>query len=180
MKHHVHCKVIAGFVAILCSAILVGCATCKPGDPGMPRKYDIEVNLDDSLKNSSVVVDLVGINSAGLARWQAYDMEKYWVDGDPMRQDASKVTFDFVTDSTLKRTLSMTNSIWATWQDKGVDHVMVLANLPVTAASLPGNQDVRRQVLSLGVCHWPDKTTQLRVSVKRSGIEVLTPARSSK
>jgi hypothetical protein len=59
-----------GFIALL-SAGLAGCSTCKPGQPGTPGRYTIEVSLDESLKNSSVIADLVGVNSSSLPRWEA-------------------------------------------------------------------------------------------------------------
>jgi hypothetical protein len=38
--------------------------------------------------------------------------------------------------------------------------------------SRPGNQDARRQILTLDQCNWPNKTTTLKVLVQRSGMVV--------
>ena len=37
-----------------------------------------------------------------------------------------------------------------------------------------------RQILALDQCTWPDKTTELKVLVQRSGIVVITPVRAVK
>jgi len=58
--------------------------------------------------------------------------------------------------------------------------VLVLADLPGGQNSKGGNQDARRQILPLDKCAWPSKTETLKVLVQRSGIVVLTPARSVK
>jgi hypothetical protein len=157
--------------------VLAGCSSCKPGKPGPIGKYDIAVSLDESLKSSSVLVDLVGVNPAGLPRWEAYDMGKYWREGDPMRHDADKVVLNFVSGQTLTNSLSVTNSTWDRWKSQGVTHVLVLADINVRGESRPGNQDARRQILPLDQCQWAKKTKVLNVLVQRSGIKVLTPPR---
>src|SRR5438105_9508899 len=169
----------AGMLGVL-AAILTGCDTCKPGKPGPVGRYTIDVNLDESLKTSSVIVDLVGVNPSSLPRWEAYDMGKYWSAGDPMRRDADKVVLNFVSGQTLTNSLPATDPQWDKWRGKGVTHVLVLADLPGTQTSKPGTQDARRQILPLDRCTWPNKTTLLKVLVQRSGIVVVTPARSAK
>lgn len=159
-------------------AFLAGCSSCKPGKPGPIGKYTISVSLDESLKSSSVLVDLVGVNPSGLPRWEAYDMGKYWREGDPMRHDADKVVLNFVSGQTLTNSLSSTNSTWERWKSQGVTHVLVLADINVRGESRPGNQDARRQILPLDQCQWPAKTKVLNVLVQRSGIKVLTPPRA--
>src|SRR3954463_16673299 len=88
------------FLTLLaCVATLVsGCSTCKPGKPGKPLAYNIEVKLDPSLKGKSVLVDLVGVNSASLPRWEAYGMSSYWKEGDALRHDSGsdRISFNFV------------------------------------------------------------------------------------
>jgi len=175
--------VAGGFPAIAIAglaAVLTGCGTCKPGKPGPIGRYTIEVSLDESLKTSSVIVDLVGVNPSSLPRWEAYDMQKYWKEGDPMRRDADKVVLNFVSGQALAKSLPMTDPQWDKWKGNGVTHVMVLADLPGGQASRPGNQDARRQILALDQCTWPDKTTELKVLVQRSGIVVITPVRAVK
>src|SRR5213596_4065587 len=87
------------------SVVLSGCSSCKPGKAGKPKAYHVTVNLDESLKQGSVLVDLVGANPANLPRWESYSMTKYWKDGDPMRVDADKVTLSFVSGKSLTNEL---------------------------------------------------------------------------
>ena len=177
MKNWFTKSFIAGGFIVLAVTVVAGCATCKPGKSGPIGKYSIELALDESLKTSSVVVDLVGVNPSSLPRWEAYDMGKYWREGDPMRRDADKLVLDFVSGQELTKTLPANDAQWEKWKSKGVTHVLVLADLPGAQTARPGNQDARRQILSLDQCNWPDKTTGLKVLVQRSGIAVLTPVR---
>ena len=173
-------SLVAAGIVLLVTGLLAGCETCKPGKPGPIGRYNIEVNLDESLKTSSVIVDLVGVNPSSLPRWEAYDMAKYWKEGDAMRRDADKVVLNFVSGHALTNKLASTDPQWDKWKSKGVTHVMVLADLPGAPVSRPGTQDARRQMLALDQCNWPSKTTDLKVLVQRSGMVVLTPMRGVK
>lgn len=171
---------IGGGVSVLLAALLTGCGSCKPGKPGAIGRYNVEVVLDESLKTSSVIVDLVGANPSSLPRWEAYDMSKYWHEGDPLRRDADKVVFNFVSGQALTNTLATTDAQWDKWKGMGVTHVLVLADLPGAQTSRPGSQDARRLILPLDECNWPPNTKALKVLVQRSGMVVLTPARTAK
>jgi len=179
MKNRIATQLVGGGIAVIFVIFFAGCVWCRPGKPGPIGKYTIDVSLDESLKSSSVLVDLVGVNPAGLERWQAYDMGKYWREGDTMRHDADKVVLNFVSGQTLTNSLSITNSHWDSWKSQGVTHVLVLADLPGSQTSRPGNQDARRQILSLDKCQWPGGTKNLKVLIQRSGIKVLTPPRNA-
>lgn len=157
------------------TAILTGCSSCKPGKPGPVGKYTIDVTLDDSLKNSSVIVDVVGVNTPGLPRWQAYDMAKYWREGDSLRHDADKISLNFVSVQTLTNAVSSKDPHWKKWKGEGVTDLLVLADLPGPQTSHPGNEDARRLILPLDECNWPSGTSHLKVLVQRSGMQV-TPA----
>jgi hypothetical protein len=170
----------AGGMLALMAVVLAGCDSCKPGKPGPVGKYKLEISLDDSLKTSSVIVDLVGVNPSSLPRWEAYDMGKYWHEGDPMRRDADKKVLNFISGQALTQALEITDPQWEQWKSKGVTHVLVLADLPGAQTSRPGTQDARRQLLPLDKCSWPAKTAALKVLVQRSGILVVTPVRSAK
>lgn len=180
MKNRLYQWIVTGGFIAMVAAALVGCATCKPGKPGPIGRYSLEVSLDDSLRTSSVIVDLVGINPSSLPRWEAYDMGKYWKEGDAMRRDADKYVLNFVSGQKQAGALSATDPQWDKWMAKGVTHVLVLADLPGAQTSRPGTQDARRQILALDQCSWPDKTSALKVLVQRSGMVVLTPARGAR
>lgn len=160
--------------------LLSGCSSCKPGKPAKPIPYHVTVNLDQSLQQGSVVVDLIAVSPAGLPRWEAYSLNKYWKEGDPLRADADKVTFSFVSGQTLTNSLGKLDARWSKWMAQGVTHLVVLADLPGGRVDKPGTQDERRQIVTLDPCHWPKKTTNLMVQVQRSGINVLTPPRPTK
>ena len=179
MKNQVRKAFIAGASAVLLAVALAGCKTDPPGS-GPVGQYTIEVTLDGSLKTGSVIVDLVGVNPSSLPRWEAYDMGKYWKDGDPMRRDADKKVLNFVSGEALSKSMDNTDEQWEKWKSKGVTHLLVLADLPGGQTSRPGNQDARRQILPLYRSNWPAKTTTLKVLVQRSGIVVLTPTRLTK
>lgn len=157
-----------------------GCGSCKPGKPGPLGRYTVEVALDESLKSSSVIVDLIGANPSTLPRWEAYDMGKYWKDGDPMQRDADKVVLTFVSGQALTNSLPSTEPHWDKWKATGVTHLLVLADLPGAQTPRPGSQDARRLSLPLDTCSWPSGTKVLKVLVQRSGMVVLTPMRGSK
>ncbi len=177
MKDRVIKPFVAGGFIVLLATLFAGCDSCKPGKPGKPGQYNIEVTLDTSLKTSSVIVDLVGINPSDLPRWEAYDMAKYWKEADPMRQDADRVVLDFVSGKALSQTFPVTDAHWEKWQSQGVRYVLVLAALPGLQTSRPGTEDARRQILPLDKCSWLSGTTGLKVLVQRSGIKVLTASR---
>jgi len=168
-------------LAVGAGIFVSGCSSCKPGKPGPIVKYNIQVNLDQSLKDSSMIVDLVGVNPSSLPSWEAYSMTKYWQRGDAKRADATdKFTIDFVSGKSLSNTLNSTNALWAKWLARGVTHVVVLANLPgAPRADVPGNQDPRRQILPLESCYWAKGTNTINVLVQQSGIEILTPTRAA-
>jgi len=161
------------------AAFVSGCFTCKPGEAGKPKPYNIEVRLDDALKGKCQTVDIVGVNPAGLARWQDYSMASYWKDGDPLRRDSKteRIVFDFGEGKPLTQSLSITNPQWANWRAKGVAHLLILAELPGHHDDKRGDSDDRRLTLPLGQCHWVKGTNTLNVLVQQSGIQVLTPIR---
>lgn len=154
-----------------------GCASCKNGMAGDAAKYNIQLNLDPSLSDASVAVDLVGVTPLSLPRWTDYSMRKYWEPGDEMRQGADKVTFT-MGNGVSAQTLAISNAKWQQWLGAGVTHVLVLADLPGVREDKPGVKDDRRVDLALGKCLWLDGTTNLVINVKRSGLEVATPVRT--
>jgi hypothetical protein len=180
MTHRMHKPFLALALSILLAA-LTGCSSCKPGKPGPIGKYNVEVNLDASLKSSSIIVDIVGVNSSTLPRYEAYDMGTYWKPNDAMRHDAPKVVMSFVSGQSLTNSLPATDPQWDKWKAIGVTHLLVLADLPAAGlVSRQGNEDARRQILPLDECNWPAKTKTLSVLVQRSGIIAVTPTRFPK
>jgi hypothetical protein len=174
------CRLQLLMLVLLAGVVLVsGCSTCKPGQDGKAKAYNIQINLDPPLKGKCEVVDVVGVNPAGLSRWQEYSMSSYWKDGDPLRRDSKsdRFTFSFAEGQPLTQTLSVTNAQWNVWKAKGVTHLVVLAELPGPPDEKRGDANTRRLTLPLGECHWAKGTSTLNVLVQQSGIQVLTPIR---
>ena len=175
MKNRVFRPLVGAGLMVALATVLSGCGSCKPGKPGPIGRYGIEVVLDESLKTGSVIVDLVGVNPSTLARWEAYDMSKYWKEGDTMRSDADKVPLNFVSGQSLTNSLPMKDAQWDKWKGKGVSHIVVVADLPG-----PVSKEARRLVLPLDECTWPPNTKVLKVLVQPSGMQELTPRRLTK
>jgi len=171
-------RVLAVLLALTVWVVGSGCESCKPGKPGKPTRYNVQVNLDPALKDSSMEIHLVGISPGNLQTYMNYSMTDYWKKNkDPLREGADKRVMSFLDGTTLSQTLTNADPIWTSWLKKGVTHVMVFSNLPGAPADKPGAQDPRRQVLNLSPCKWVKKTKTLTVEVKRSGIEVRTSVR---
>lgn len=168
---------IGGAFALFLVVVSSGCESCKPGMPGTPGQYTIEISRSDSLKDKNILVDLVPATPLSLPGWENYDMGKYWSPGDDKRRDAEKVELKFVAGQSSVLKFPITDARWKTWSAKKITDVLVLVDLTTTDTSRPGNQDPRRLILQLGKCIWPKKTAVLKVEVKGSGMEVLTPLR---
>jgi len=162
------------WLSLLSALLLAG--GCASKGPGRATPFPITIELDPGLKDKSMLVDLVGVNPANEERWKSYSMSKYWRDGDPMRADAEKWTCNFISEPTQVKTLQLSDPIWKQWP--GAASVFVLADLPGKHADMPGSQDSRRQLLPLSRSAWQKGTKELKVRIKESGIEVVTPLRA--
>ena len=174
-RHLIPCVGAAALLLAVC-ALLSGCASCKPGKPGPLGKYQIDVNLDPSLKDASVAVDIVGVTPLIAPRWDNYSMKQYWQPQDEMREGADKITFT-LGNNVMNHSISANDPKWNDWLKRGVTKVVVLADLPGALDEKVGSLDARRQMLSLDKCDWADGTTNLTIDVKRSGLEVRALAR---
>jgi hypothetical protein len=157
-----------GFVA--------GCSSCKPGkDPGPATKYNIKVLPGDSLKDSSLTVDIIGVRQSELQLLQNYSLKKYWKPDDPVRKDLSKVSVPFLPGNQTPFVLGKTNVIWQKWVASGVQYVVVIADLPgIYEEGKAGSQDPRRQLIPICKCYWPSSAKELDVEVRAGGVRVVT------
>jgi hypothetical protein len=164
---------------VLAAGAFVGCSSCKPGGPpGPPLTYNVTIAPGDSLKDSSVVVDVVGINQSELPKWQTYSVKDYFKPGDPVRHDAAKFTAEFVPGKQAPVVLKKTDPLWEKWKRSGAQYLVVIADLPgVYKEGKPGGQDPRRQLVPCCQCYWPDKTSDLEVRVQASGLSLVTVMR---
>jgi len=159
--------------------IFAGCSSCKPGGPpGKPEAYNLHIRLDTALKDSSVEVEVIGVNSYDLERLKTYSINKYWQAGDPMRADLPKISFSFLSGNDLDRVFKATDPKWKQWAKSGVQYLVILADLPgVFQDGMIGSQDPRRQILPICQCYWPSGTKDLVVEIQSSGVRIITPPR---
>ena len=168
------CALLA--VLIIGGSFFSGCSLLGPARP----PYNIKIQPGESLKDSSVQVDLVGVNPSELERWRNYSIHEYFKPGDPLRTDALKFPITFVPDQQKEVVLWSTNTIWNNWLQSGApdQYVIVLADLP---GSFPegkaGTQDPRRQILPLTKKAWSGRDLELRV--RADGVTVLTIPKAS-
>jgi len=135
----------------------------------------VTVTLDSSLENQTVLVDLVGVNPNQQRQWLDKSMTEYWGDADPLRTSARKHTMRF-TGPNAPQSLEITAPIWKEWLGSGALELFVLADLPNMGRSddKPGDADARRRVLSLDPQSWAKGTKELKVLIKRGGLEVVS------
>ena len=166
-------------LAVLAICGFTGCSSCKPGGPPGPAlAYNIKVSPGDSLKDSSVVVDLVGISQSELPKWQTYSVKDYFKPGDPVRQDAAKFTTEFVPGKQSPSLLKQKDPLWDKWMKSGAQYLVIIADLPgVYKEGKLGSQDPRRQLIPLCKCYWPDKTVDLEVRVQAGGVSLVNAPR---
>ncbi len=171
-------RLLFTLTALALALFVTGCGSCKPGQsPGKPLAYNLKISLGDSLKDSSLSVDVVGINPSDLQRWQTYSLKKYLKAGDPLRQDALKTTANFVPGQQAPFVLKKTDPMWDKWLKSGVgvQDLIIIADLPgVYEEGKIGSQDPRRQRIPLCECYWPSKTENLEIKVQAGGVTILT------
>ncbi len=178
MKPALRCLgIVVGLMAS--AAFLAGCGTCKPGkSPGPPLAYNIKISPGDSLRDSSLEVDLIGIHPSDLERYRTYSVKKYFKPGDPLRADASKFTVKFVPGQQNVATLPKNHTLWSAWMKAGVQYIVVLADIPgVADEGKPGTQDPRRQLIPICECYWPNKTQELEIKVQAGGVNLTNTPR---
>jgi hypothetical protein len=97
------------------AALLAGCGTCKPGEgPGPVLAYNLQMKLDATLQNASMVVHVIPANPSDLERLRTYSLTKYFKPGDALNRDLTKHVFNFVSGKQLSQTLAATDPEWTT------------------------------------------------------------------
>ena len=105
-------------------------------------------------------------------------MTEYWGSADALRASARKVTFEFSAPD-APQGISPKDAIWKDWLGTGATEVLVLADIPNLGRrdDKPGDADARRRSLPLDPKKWAKKTKELRVVLKRGGLEVVSQQR---
>jgi hypothetical protein len=157
---------------VVFSLVFSGCSKTKVAKAVAQK---VTVVMDPSLENQRVLVDLVGVNPNQRRQWQDKSMTEYWGDADPLRNSARKHTMEF-SKTNAPQTLEISAPIWKEWLNSGTMELFVLADLPNMGRGddKPGDADARRRILSLDPSQWAKNTKELRVLIKRGGLEVVS------
>ncbi|MCA9288800.1 MAG: hypothetical protein KDA05_09465 [Phycisphaerales bacterium] len=158
-------KVMALVGVVLMACFSGGCSS----KPRMGR-YTIEVSLDPSLASSARVptidVDLVAVQPANEAQWEAYDLGGYFAASDALRMGAVRHAMQFGPGNTAPQSLGAGDDMWGSPSWSGARKVYVLANLP------GGPQ---RLTIPLDTRHWEGgNRSTIRVQVQSASISLLT------
>ncbi len=165
-------SLVACGVVGLAGLVLTGCDSAPRAVP-----HSTDVTLDSTLQGQTVEVDIVGVNNdASLAEWQAYNVNDYFKAGDARRADARKRTMKFTQGSAGTVSLSKDDAIWKDWNKP--THLIILANIPGLSDQGGKPADPRRKVLPMYSDFWEKQ--ELQVTVRRSGVEVVTPEKPKK
>lgn len=161
---------------IVLAVALVFAVVTFTGCSGTPKvgRYNVVLSPADSIAESFVEVDLIGVNEPNLADYENYPIAKYWSPGNSMRASADKVTVRLSGGSTPP--LSMNNGAWDRWIANGARYLVVIANLPGGAST--GASDPRRKVIPLEKKKWKKlKDDTIRIEIRDGMIAVLTAPR---
>jgi hypothetical protein len=147
---------------VLAVNLFSGCSSPKPWNLNITKTTP-----------ASIQVDLIGVKPEEKPGWEARNLDKYWgPDGALMRRDAQPLS------QTLQKgvpwRISVNDSKWQEWLNRGCTEVLVLANLPGSFESGPA--DPRRRFLPL--VGWKTKGKMIEIEVRDTMIQVLTPNKS--
>jgi hypothetical protein len=167
---------IFGLTVTALALTLAGCSSTKPS---RAKAHTISVVLDSSLQGERVLVDLVAVNPSQKRQWEDKSLTEYWGASDDLRASARKVTMEF-SQADKAETLRANDKLWKEWLSIGANEVFVLADIPNLGRQddKPGEADARRRILPLDPSRWERGTKELRVVVKRGGLEVVSRQRA--
>jgi hypothetical protein len=167
-----HIVSLAAGLGLLLAVLAFG-AGC--GDKA--KSYTIELEADASLAQKSVLVDVIGATPYDAPVWEAVDIDQYWQPGSAKRAGAEKVTKPFGPNHATTYRLGTGDVPWKEWMARGVNHLVVIADIPGLAGGPPGNANPRRKILPLSPKHWAKGTSSLKLRLQVDGIRVDTPVR---
>ena len=172
-------SISSGMMKVVALGLMAMALTCCGPRMG---KYDVRVGMDPALVSQvggapSVTLNLVGVNEAGLAEWNAKNMQDYWMPADPTRRDAQAYAYvmQFGPGQSETKVLKKDDPIWQKWQADSATHLFVLADLPGSHESRPGSADSRRLVLPLDTRRWSGE--QIDIEVQQSTMRLKTEMR---
>lgn len=157
-------------VMLVVTMLVAGVGCGGPKQP-VPRAFDVQVNMGETLRGSTAGVHLVGVNSAEKAQWESQPMSRYW--DSPLRTSAESrgmvYPMVFASGSTTQ-SLPMGHPIWQQWLGNDALWLFILADLPGEHMDMPGEADPRRAILSLDKRKWDKDQSALRISLQEGGV----------
>ncbi|MGH8024869.1 MAG: hypothetical protein ACRED1_14860 [Limisphaerales bacterium] len=152
-------------VGVLAMLSLIGCSTG-------PSAWNIKIT---QVTPGSIQVDLVGVTTSEIPKWQAYSMDSYWNnENDPRRMNALKLTHFLQLNKPW--VVSEDNPIWRKWLARGDTELAVIANLPGNFP--PGQGDPRLNFFSLNAAAWKAKKHTLVFEVQDTIVNPVTPQKN--
>ena len=137
----------------------------------------INVDVDPYYKDTSLQVDLVGVNSSQYEVWSEKSVNEYFTPGDNFRQSADKKTLNFGENRPPLQTLPTGDPIWNGWKKNDISHIFVLVNLPGISDE---QVDKRRQVIPLEPQAWKSSAlslnsvpNEIKVNVAPTGVRLV-------
>ena len=143
-----------------------------------PQAYDVIVSLDDSLKDASLEVDLVGVDASTSNMLANKSVTDYFRPGDATRASVMRHTMKFRREDSRRKTLSKSDPTWRKWLDEGGEQLFVIAFLPGSFQDSPGNADPRRVILSLMNDQW--ETAEFKITLSKGFLKCTTKRKPKK
>jgi hypothetical protein len=156
-------------VSVLTACVLSGCFFLS-GSSYSLRPYQVSILPDAQIRGFSIEVDLIGVNAANLAEYQAYPVDDYFKPDNSMRKGAAKYTARLTNGRFAP--LSSSDPIWSDWAQRQATHLVVIANLP--GQQPKGFSDPRRKTIQLNAKWTNMKNNTIELSLKEDHIELMT------
>lgn len=162
---------------LACAGVLMTVAVALQGCGGIGQ-YNVAVRRSDSLEPKNIRFDIIGLNPSEIQRLSEYPVDTYWKNDDSVRSRASRTSMQFPAgskDSTL--TLPKTDAKWGEWKDRGVTHLLVVADVPDIRPTPGSTADPRRVLIPLDKARWswkytyvPGSELELKVLIEPDGL----------
>jgi len=162
------------FFAVIMIAVAVtmfgGCTKSRM------RAFDVVVSLSPELENSTVRVDLVGVNSTEKSRWDA--PKRYWEPGGRQRSSAKNLhmvhEMHFGSGLETTQRLPRNDQVWVKWKNSDVMWLYIVADLPASSADRgPGAVSLDNKI-------WDRESNTIHVSIQADGVYIMNaPLESS-
>lgn len=162
--HYPWQKICGLVLTLLLLAVLSGCY----------KKFNVVVTADDSIRDTTVEIDLVGINRGDVPGWNSIKMTEYWTPDNTKRKNAKKYEMKFVASGPRQQTLKKNDNIWKLWKSNGVTHLFILARLPGYHDNLDGIADDRRTMVRLEKKCWGMFDSKIEIRVNSDNVTCIT------